>query len=79
MGRKPFKISNKNEELFFLRDCQGQARTSSFVWLAGKYKPDNILKPLPGNCTVSSLMPVLGYQREVAADYDRLMKGGFIS
>ena len=23
-------------------------------------------------------MPVLGYQGEVAADYDRLMKGGFL-
>ncbi|CAD6232545.1 unnamed protein product [Miscanthus lutarioriparius] len=91
LGVGPFKINNKNEELFFLRDCQGQARqlprpcarvscanhTNSFAWLAGKYSPDDIQKPLPGNCTVA-LMPVLGYQGAVAADYNRLIKGGFL-
>jgi hypothetical protein len=88
-----FKISSRNRGLFFLSDCQGQARQlpppwapvncaaydspSSFAWLAGSYRPDDILKPLPGNCSVS-LMPVLGYLGAVAADYDRLMKGGFL-
>jgi hypothetical protein len=90
LGIGPFKISNKNEELFFLSDCQGQARqlppswarlscanhTDSFVWLAGKYSPDDIQKPLPGNCSVT-LMPVLGYQGAVAAYYNRLIRVGF--
>jgi hypothetical protein len=57
--------------------CHDDDSTSSFALLAGKYSPDDIQKPLPGNCTVA-LMPVLGYQGAVAADYDRLMKRGFL-
>ena len=39
MGRKPFKISNKNEELFFLRDCQGQARQLRLSWVRLSCQP----------------------------------------
>jgi hypothetical protein len=57
----------------------GSAAAKSFAWLAGKYRPDDTLKPpLPLNCTVSSLMPVLGYQGAGPADYDRLMNLGFL-
>jgi hypothetical protein len=90
LSAAPFKISSKNQELFFLSECQGQASSwapvncaanntpDSFAWLAGNYSPDDNPKQLPGNCTVASLMPVLGYQGAVAADYDRLIKGGFL-
>jgi hypothetical protein len=95
LGAGPFKVSDKNRELFFVSDCQGQARQlhpswppvncaaydmpNSFAWLAGNYSPDDNPKRLPGNCTVASFMPVLGYQGAVAADYDRLMKRGWVS
>jgi len=51
---------------------------NSFAWFAGNYSPDDNPKQLPGNCTVASFMTVLGYQGAVAADYDLLMKGGFL-
>ncbi|KAL6627483.1 hypothetical protein ACP70R_031209 [Stipagrostis hirtigluma subsp. patula] len=93
LGLAPFKISPRNQELFFIYDCRRPARelprswapvscandesSNSFAWLAGEYKPDDVWTPLPGNCTVS-MMPVLGYEGAAAADYQRLMKGGFL-
>jgi hypothetical protein len=32
LGVGPFKISNRNRELFFLSDCQGQARQLPPPW-----------------------------------------------
>jgi len=56
-----------------------RVRLAQLVRLAcWDYNPDDNPKQLPGNCTVASFMPVLGYQGAVAADYDRLMKGGFL-
>lgn len=94
LGLAPFKISESNQELFFLYNCQKQARqlprswapvnctsdaTNSFAWLAGKYGSDAISTLLPGNyCTVSSMMPVMGYHGATGADYQRLVKGGFL-
>ncbi|XP_062192515.1 LEAF RUST 10 DISEASE-RESISTANCE LOCUS RECEPTOR-LIKE PROTEIN KINASE-like 1.2 [Phragmites australis] len=92
LGLAPFKISPKNHELFFLYDCNQQARrqprswapvscadysSNSFAWLAGQYRPEGTWTPLPGNCTVS-MMPVLAYEFATGADYERLMKGGFL-
>ncbi|KAL6847867.1 hypothetical protein ACP4OV_021995 [Aristida adscensionis] len=90
----PFKISPRNQELFFLYGCDWQRQplmprswapvscatndsTDSFARLAGEYRRDGIWMPLPGNCTVS-MRPVLGYDGAAAADYQRLMKGGFL-
>ncbi|XP_062193945.1 LEAF RUST 10 DISEASE-RESISTANCE LOCUS RECEPTOR-LIKE PROTEIN KINASE-like 1.2 isoform X4 [Phragmites australis] len=92
LGLAPFKINPQNQELFFLYNCTWQASklplswapvsctnysSNSFAWLAGMYRSDDILMPLPGNCTVS-VMPVLGYEGARGADYQRLMKGGFL-
>ncbi|KAL6848220.1 hypothetical protein ACP4OV_022348 [Aristida adscensionis] len=94
LGLAPFRISPRNQELFFIYNCDPRERRrlppswapvncaadesrSSFAWLAGAYRPDDIWMPLPGNCTVS-MMPVLGYDGAAAADYRRLMKGGFL-
>jgi hypothetical protein len=60
-------------------DYDNGSAAKSFAWLAGKYRPDDTLNPpLPLNCTVSKLMPVLGYQGAGPADYDRLMNLGFL-
>jgi hypothetical protein len=60
LSAAPFKISSKNQELFFLSECQGQASSwapvncaanntpDSFAWLAGNYSPDDNPKQLPG-------------------------------
>jgi hypothetical protein len=53
------------------------AMSSSFAWLAGGYRPDDVWRPVEGNCTVS-MMPVLGYDGAAGKDYRRLMKGGFL-
>ncbi|KAK3163826.1 hypothetical protein QOZ80_1AG0008800 [Eleusine coracana subsp. coracana] len=88
----PFVTSPQNQELFFLYNCSWQARqlprswapvscaknsTNSFAWLAGKYRPESNLTSLPGNCTVS-VVPVMGYEGATGADYQRLVKGGFL-
>ncbi|KAL5227581.1 hypothetical protein ABZP36_015846 [Zizania latifolia] len=93
LGLAPFNISSENQELFFLYNCTQSRRqfpsswasiscennhtSDSYAWLAGEYKPDDALKPLPGNCTVS-MLPVLGYAGAMAKDYERLIKGGFL-
>jgi hypothetical protein len=38
---------------------------------------DASLMPQPGNCTVSEML-VMGYEGATGADYQRLMKGGFL-
>ncbi|KAG8053518.1 hypothetical protein GUJ93_ZPchr0001g29447 [Zizania palustris] len=88
----PFNISSENQELFFIYKCTQSRRQlpsswasihcpfdsgDSYAWLAREYKPDDALKPLPGNCTVS-MLPVLGYAGATAKDYERLIKGGFL-
>ncbi|GJN37552.1 hypothetical protein PR202_gb26523 [Eleusine coracana subsp. coracana] len=88
----PFVTSPQNQELFFLYNCSQQARqlpgswapvscakssTNSFAWLAGKYRPESNLTSLPGNCTVS-VVPVMGYEGATGADYQRLVKRGFL-
>ncbi|XP_024315263.1 LEAF RUST 10 DISEASE-RESISTANCE LOCUS RECEPTOR-LIKE PROTEIN KINASE-like 1.2 isoform X1 [Brachypodium distachyon] len=52
---------------------------NTFAWLAGGYKPeyDAWRSVQGGNCTVS-MVPVLGYEGATGADYQRLMKGGFL-
>ncbi|KAL5229011.1 hypothetical protein ABZP36_017276 [Zizania latifolia] len=89
---EPFNICSRNQELFFLYNCKqsrlqlpsswasiscaNNHTSDSYAWLAGQYKPDDALKPLPGNCTVS-MMPVLGYAGAMAKGYERLIKSGF--
>ncbi|XP_048547966.1 LEAF RUST 10 DISEASE-RESISTANCE LOCUS RECEPTOR-LIKE PROTEIN KINASE-like 1.2 [Triticum urartu] len=90
LGLTPFGISTANQELFFLYNCTALhtqpplptwARMNcmdgsrvptfhSFPWLAGGYKPDDKWSPV--------MMPVLGYEDATGADYNRLMKGGFL-
>uniref|UniRef100_A0A0E0JDT8 Protein kinase domain-containing protein n=1 Tax=Oryza punctata TaxID=4537 RepID=A0A0E0JDT8_ORYPU len=93
LGLTPFNISTKNQELFFLYNCNqsrrqlppswaalncpGNELSNSYAWLVRRYKPDDGLRQLPGNCTVS-MMPVFGYQGATAKDYERLIKGGFL-
>ncbi|EEC69908.1 hypothetical protein OsI_00319 [Oryza sativa Indica Group] len=93
LGLTLFKISPINRELVFLYNCsQGRSQlpiswapvgcakndsSNSYAWLAGKYKPDDDFRQLPGNCTVS-MIPVLGYDGAVAKNYERLIKGGFL-
>ncbi|BAH90895.1 Os01g0136700, partial [Oryza sativa Japonica Group] len=93
LGLTQFKISPINRELVFLYNCSQSRRqlpiswapvscaknesSNSYAWLAGKYKPDDDFRQLPGNCTVS-MIPVLGYDGAVAKNYERLIKGGFL-
>ncbi|TVU22028.1 hypothetical protein EJB05_31704, partial [Eragrostis curvula] len=46
-------------------------------WEVVRYRPDANLTALPWNCTVS-VIPVLGYEGATEADYQRLMKRGFL-
>uniref|UniRef100_A0A0D9Y2X5 Wall-associated receptor kinase galacturonan-binding domain-containing protein n=1 Tax=Oryza glumipatula TaxID=40148 RepID=A0A0D9Y2X5_9ORYZ len=57
--------------------CAKNESSYSYAWLTGKYKSDDDLRKLPGNCTVS-MIPVLGYDGAAAKDYERLIKGGFL-
>lgn len=59
--------------------------SESFALLAGNYTPGDTspAMPLPGNCNfffanLSSMMPVLGYEGATGADYQRLLKRGFL-
>ncbi|RLN22498.1 putative receptor-like protein kinase [Panicum miliaceum] len=91
-GLSPFKVSSKNQELFFLYDCHRQERqlprswapvscennsSNSFALLGKEYTPGGIGLPPPMNCNVA-LIPVLGFQGATGADYRRLLKGGFL-
>ncbi|CAO2180831.1 unnamed protein product [Urochloa humidicola] len=94
LAAAPFTISSQNLELFFVFDCDPRPQhgrhswsyvnctdnsPSSFALLAGNYTPNNTrtLTPLPRNCNVS-MMPVLGYKGATGADYQRLLKRGFL-
>ncbi|RCV24545.1 hypothetical protein SETIT_5G093800v2 [Setaria italica] len=88
LGLSPFKISPKNQELFFLYDCELRGRprswtlvncpspddSSVYALLGKNYTPGGTGMP-PMNCNVSTI-PVLGYEGATGADYQRLLKGG---
>lgn len=54
--------------------------SESFALLAGNYTSGDTspAMPLPANCNLSSMMPVLGYEGATGADYQRLLKRGFL-
>lgn len=92
LGLAPFRISPRNQELFFLYNCTRMLQLprawapvrcakdsfNSFACLSSSYKPDDNWGPLPGNCSVSMVLPVGGYKGAAAEEYERLMKGGFL-
>lgn len=79
----------QNQELFFVYDCNLRApqlprswtplrcgNNGSFTWLSGQYRPEDSSMALPGNCNVA-MIPVVAYEGATAADYQRLVEGGF--
>ncbi|CAO2193535.1 unnamed protein product [Urochloa humidicola] len=90
----PFTISSQNLELLFISGCDPRTQhaphswsyvncmndsRNSFALVAGNYTPSDTrpVTQLPSNCIVS-MMPVLGYEGATAADYQRLMKRGYL-
>ncbi|RCV24557.1 hypothetical protein SETIT_5G094800v2 [Setaria italica] len=92
LGLSPFKISPKNQELFFLYDCELRGRHAPRSWtLVNCSSPDDppwAFALLGKNYTPGgtgmpppmncnvSTTPVLGYEGATGADYQRLLKGG---
>nr|TKW13314.1 hypothetical protein SEVIR_5G092001v2 [Setaria viridis] len=92
LGLSPFKISPKNQELFFLYDCELRGRHAPRSWtLVNCSSPDDppwAFALLGKNYTPGgtgmpppmncnvSTIPVLGYEGATGADYQRLLKGG---
>ncbi|CAL4958028.1 unnamed protein product [Urochloa decumbens] len=92
LGLSPFKISPKNQELFFLYDCDLRERQIPRSWTRVssppmQYENSSVFalvgKEYPSggtptmNCNVS-MIPVLGYEGATGADYQQLINGGYL-